>query len=411
MREEDIAYVQDKLTRRRPHAIPVCKDTSKGGERWSTVLAGGKKERWSQSVTECTTAWWPNTRMDCPIHEKLPLQSCHFIVLEHIVCGALTSALNITVASQLKAPGPILLQLATDPTDPDPSAECWFFVSNSVNISFPPYAMGWEGVNMQVQSALDPHSNSTFNLPPLPEGGGWVITTWIFSGGTGPAPAGLQNDPKAQEGTIIGTSNAFSVTPGPQPKSTEAVSSRKSFPVGAIVGLSIRGVVIIAAIAGLIIIRRRSGSTRRSPSSVEDGRLRDPAPWASTASLDSLPEKAPWDEDIRLAFTVFDFLSRVEACHSCEPNQHLSCVGQFTNDPFKLSLCLPSFSTPMLIARLASVETKSRCRSLARKPGRLAMGITAGMQRRRGCESSLNQTPEQREHLRIGRTGVINARR
>ncbi|KAJ7640145.1 hypothetical protein B0H17DRAFT_960615, partial [Mycena rosella] len=35
------------------------------------------------------TAWRPNTRTDCPIRPKLPLQSFHFIALEHIVCDAL----------------------------------------------------------------------------------------------------------------------------------------------------------------------------------------------------------------------------------------------------------------------------------------------------------------------------------
>ncbi|KAJ7302615.1 hypothetical protein DFH08DRAFT_635721, partial [Mycena albidolilacea] len=36
-----------------------------------------------------TTAWQPNTRTDCPIRKKLPLNNCHFIALEHIVRGIL----------------------------------------------------------------------------------------------------------------------------------------------------------------------------------------------------------------------------------------------------------------------------------------------------------------------------------
>ncbi|KAJ7107587.1 hypothetical protein C8R44DRAFT_941295, partial [Mycena epipterygia] len=35
------------------------------------------------------TAWQPNTRTDCPVRLKLPLKSCHFVALEHIVRGAL----------------------------------------------------------------------------------------------------------------------------------------------------------------------------------------------------------------------------------------------------------------------------------------------------------------------------------
>jgi hypothetical protein len=37
------------------------------------------------------TTWQPNTRTDCPIREKLPLNRCQFIALEHIVRGALLS--------------------------------------------------------------------------------------------------------------------------------------------------------------------------------------------------------------------------------------------------------------------------------------------------------------------------------
>ncbi|KAJ7500834.1 hypothetical protein B0H11DRAFT_2225219 [Mycena galericulata] len=217
--------------------------------------------------------------------------------------STLTYALNITVSPQLEAPGPILIQLATDPTDPPPGAERLFNLSNSLNTSFPPYTLGGVGINTHVQSSFPANLNFTPNLPPLPESDGWVITAWIFdnttgSGGTGSVPAGPQND---LPGIIIGTSNTFSVTPGPQPKSTEAAigSSRKSFPVGAIVGLSIGGVVLVAAFARLTIIWRRRRSTRRSPSNVEDGRLRGPAPWASTGSLDSLPEKASWVESGR----------------------------------------------------------------------------------------------------------------
>ncbi|KAJ7211955.1 hypothetical protein C8J57DRAFT_1604410 [Mycena rebaudengoi] len=40
------------------------------------------------------TAWQPNTRTDCPIREILPLKSCHFIALEHIVRGALLSPIS-----------------------------------------------------------------------------------------------------------------------------------------------------------------------------------------------------------------------------------------------------------------------------------------------------------------------------
>ncbi|KAJ7088994.1 hypothetical protein C8R44DRAFT_649100, partial [Mycena epipterygia] len=39
----------------------------------------------------CRTAWQPNTRTDCPIHQQLPLKSCHVIALEHILRGALLS--------------------------------------------------------------------------------------------------------------------------------------------------------------------------------------------------------------------------------------------------------------------------------------------------------------------------------
>ncbi|KAJ7306232.1 hypothetical protein DFH08DRAFT_720893 [Mycena albidolilacea] len=37
------------------------------------------------------TTWQPNTRTDCPIRERLPLNRCQFIALEHIVRGALLS--------------------------------------------------------------------------------------------------------------------------------------------------------------------------------------------------------------------------------------------------------------------------------------------------------------------------------
>ncbi|KAJ6540604.1 hypothetical protein B0H19DRAFT_1175929 [Mycena capillaripes] len=208
-------------------------------------------------------------------------------LLSLVARSMLTSALNITVlGSQIKAPGPINLELDPDPANPEAGAV--FFLSSSVNASFPPTLLGSAGVNTQILPAFEPHMNFTFNLPSLPESGGWVITAR-----QDPAP----NPP--QEGPIIGTSNTFSVIPGPQPKSTESATAsvRKSFPVGAIVGLCIGGVVIVAAIAGLIIVLRRRGSTR--PSSVEDGRLRGPAPWASTASSDSLPQKAPWIESER----------------------------------------------------------------------------------------------------------------
>ncbi|KAJ7321304.1 hypothetical protein DFH08DRAFT_889518 [Mycena albidolilacea] len=194
----------------------------------------------------------------------------------------LTSALNITVlASQLEAPGPITFELNPDPANPETGAV--FFVSSSVNASFPPKLIGLASVNTQFLPGFESHTNLSFNLPSLPESGGWIITA-RHDTGTNPA----------EERPIIGTSNPFSVTPGPQPKITESstASVRKSFPIGAIVGLCIGGVVIVAAIAGLIIVLRRRGSTR--PSSVEDGQFRGPAPWASTASLDSLPEKAPW---------------------------------------------------------------------------------------------------------------------
>ncbi|KAF8215403.1 hypothetical protein K438DRAFT_1749442 [Mycena galopus ATCC 62051] len=197
-----------------------------------------------------------------------------------------TSALNITVlASQLEAPGPITFELDPDPTNPESVAV--FYVSSSVNASFPLEFVSLAFVNTQILPAFEPHTNFTFNLPSLPESGGWIITA---------RPDTDTNPP--EERPIIGTSNIFSVTPGPQPKSTGSATAsvRKSFPIGAIVGLCIGSVVIFAAIARLIIVLRRRGSTR--PSRVEDGRLRGPAPWASTASLDSLPEKAPWIETV-----------------------------------------------------------------------------------------------------------------
>ncbi|KAJ7247947.1 hypothetical protein C8J57DRAFT_1358526, partial [Mycena rebaudengoi] len=205
-------------------------------------------------------------------------------LLSLVARSTLTSALNITVlASQLEAPGPITLELDPDPANPEAAAV--FFVSSSVNASFPPKFIGLAGVNTQILPAFEPHMNFTFNLPSLPESGGWIIT----------ARRDVVTNPP-EERPIIGTSKTFSVTPGPQPKSTESATAsvRKLFPIGAIVGLCIGGVVIVAAIAGLILVLRRRGSTR--PSSVEDGRLRGLAPWASTAPLDSLPEKAPWIE-------------------------------------------------------------------------------------------------------------------
>ncbi|KAJ7129205.1 hypothetical protein C8R44DRAFT_872498 [Mycena epipterygia] len=48
-----------------------------------------------------TTAWWPNTGMACPICEKLPLQSCHFIALEHIGLDLVREIEEITLL-----PGP-----------------------------------------------------------------------------------------------------------------------------------------------------------------------------------------------------------------------------------------------------------------------------------------------------------------
>ncbi|KAJ7844800.1 hypothetical protein B0H13DRAFT_2364029 [Mycena leptocephala] len=204
-------------------------------------------------------------------------------LLSLVARSTLTSALNITVlASQLKAPGPIDLEL--DPDSANPEASAFFSVSSSINASFPPHLLGDVFVNPQILPALEPHMNFTFQLPSLPEGGGWIIIAQPDTGNP------------LQELPIIGTSNTFSVTPGPQPKSTESATAsvRKSLPIGAIVGLCIGGVVIVAAIAGLIIVLRRRGSTR--PSSVDDG---GPAPWVSTASLASLPEKAPWIESER----------------------------------------------------------------------------------------------------------------
>ncbi|KAJ7261579.1 hypothetical protein C8J57DRAFT_1336567, partial [Mycena rebaudengoi] len=193
-------------------------------------------------------------------------------LLSLVARSTLTSALNITVLeSQLEAPGPITLELDPDPANPEAGAV--FFISSSVNASFPPKLLGLAGVNTQILPAFEPHMNFTFNLPLLPESGEWIITARRDAGTSPP-----------EERPIIGTSKTFSVTPGLQPKSMESATAsvRKLFPIGAIVGLCI-GV--------------RRGSTR--PSSVEDGRLRGLAPWASNASLDSLPEKAPWIEPER----------------------------------------------------------------------------------------------------------------
>ncbi|KAJ6462068.1 hypothetical protein C8R45DRAFT_1080678 [Mycena sanguinolenta] len=213
------------------------------------------------------------------------LSLCFLSLVAH---STLTAALNITVSSpQVEAPGPISLALATDPTDPDPLTSHLFNVSNSVNTSFPSYIIGSEAARSQF--ALN--GTSKFNLPALPEGGGWVITvqleTQTGSGGT-------------QLGPVIATSNTFSVTPAPQPKSTQAAtaSSRESFPAAA-VGLTIGGIVIVAAIAGWLIIRVRRGSRKRSLSSIEDGPSGGPELGASAASLNSLPEKAAWSYSLR----------------------------------------------------------------------------------------------------------------
>ena len=37
------------------------------------------------------TEWQPNTRTDCPIRQQLPLMSCKFIALEHVIRDALFS--------------------------------------------------------------------------------------------------------------------------------------------------------------------------------------------------------------------------------------------------------------------------------------------------------------------------------
>ncbi|KAF8193601.1 hypothetical protein K438DRAFT_1588988, partial [Mycena galopus ATCC 62051] len=39
------------------------------------------------------TSWQPNTRTDCPIREKMPVTTSSFVVLEHVVRGALICAI------------------------------------------------------------------------------------------------------------------------------------------------------------------------------------------------------------------------------------------------------------------------------------------------------------------------------
>jgi hypothetical protein len=80
--------------------------------------------------------------------------------------SALASGMNMTVPSQLEAPGPITIQLAIDPTAPVPGAN--FFVSNSVNSSVPPSLLGSAGVNVKLQDGI--RGNMTFYLPQLPAG-------------------------------------------------------------------------------------------------------------------------------------------------------------------------------------------------------------------------------------------------
>lgn len=74
--------------------------------------------------------------------------------------------MNMTVPFHLEAPGPIIIQLAIDPTAPVPGAD--FFVSNSVNSSVPPSFIGSAGVNVKLVDGIG--GNMTFNLPQLPEG-------------------------------------------------------------------------------------------------------------------------------------------------------------------------------------------------------------------------------------------------
>ncbi|KAJ7437160.1 hypothetical protein FB451DRAFT_1570758 [Mycena latifolia] len=203
--------------------------------------------------------------------------------LSLVARSTLTAALNITIASQVEAPGLIFVALVTNSTDPDSLITHLFNVSNSVNTSLPSHAIG----NAGARSQSDLNRTFTFNLPWLPEGGGWVITVQLL---TQPGGGGTQLGP------IFATSNTFSVIRAPQPESPKAAtaSSRTSFSAAAI-ELTIGGVVIIAAIAGWLIIRARRGSRKRSLSSAEDGRSRGPEPRASAASLDSLPEKAAWN--------------------------------------------------------------------------------------------------------------------
>ncbi|KAJ7668847.1 hypothetical protein B0H17DRAFT_1142399 [Mycena rosella] len=194
--------------------------------------------------------------------------------------------MNVTVPSHLEAPGPIIIQLAIDPTAPVPGAD--FFVSSSVNSSVPPSFIGSAGVNVKLQDGI--RGNMTFNLPQLPEG----LLMWRATSDGGGV---------VKNGSIIGTSNTFSVTPAPPPKNTAAVTATESTSKSVMpyILLSI-GIILVVAIAGIFLIcRRRSrsrGSARRSPASVEDGRAGGPGPSASDASLNSLPEKArdPWVE-------------------------------------------------------------------------------------------------------------------
>ncbi|KAJ7215553.1 hypothetical protein GGX14DRAFT_562768 [Mycena pura] len=239
----------------------------------------------------------------------LKLSLCFLSLVAH---STLTAALNITVSSQfVEAPGPISFALATDPTDPDPQITHMFNVSNSVNTSFPSYIIGSNAAISQF--ALN--GTAKFNLPPLPESGGWVITVQLST------PTGGGGSPEL--GPIIATSNTFSVTPGPQPKrfvehvhlipqiprqltqlhpahSTQAATGSPRKPISAaVLALTIGGIVIVVAIAGWLVIpgcRWRISRKRSLPSIIEEGRSRGPEPRASAAPSDSLPEKAPWSE-------------------------------------------------------------------------------------------------------------------
>lgn len=219
----------------------------------------------------------------------LKLSLCFLSLVAH---STLTAALNITVSSQfVEAPGPISFALATDPTDPDPQITHMFNVSNSVNTSFPSYIIGSNAAISQF--ALN--GTAKFNLPPLPESGGWVITVQLST------PTGGGGSPEL--GPIIATSNTFSVTPGPQPKSTQAATGSPRKPISAaVLGLTIGGIVIVVAIAGWLVIpgcRWRISRKRSLPSIIEEGRSRGLEPRASAAPSDSLPEKAPRNESGR----------------------------------------------------------------------------------------------------------------